>query len=406
MRASLKSTLPLVFVLSLFCGNVWAQCGISISGLNANIGNTAVNYVVNPYGSWTPPYGSLQQAFGIWGFGCSGQGSDAFPSLVEGDYDESYGVVNFHVIYQSGYGPNGRCGETQVFENANTCEITGGVITMYEFAANGAHCADSEAQLLAHEIGHSLGLADVDYNSMCTGTIMGSQPSAVSSEQCSTVNDNWYTLNEYNDDHANDYCDQTCQGTCDQGQCTEGQPSPILIDVEGHGYHLTDLARGVHFDLDSDGRAEAISWTRNGSDAFLCLDRNKNGVIDNGRELFGNYTPLSSGVIARNGYEALAEYDEPYLGGNANGWIDMDDAIWPFLLLWNDRNHDGVSQRSELTRLDAAGIVRIDTRYFASRRHDQYGNKFRFRGRCVVQNGRGAQHELTTYDVFFIGASH
>jgi hypothetical protein len=396
---------PLLFVLPFFCANVvWAQCGISISGLNANVGSTAVNYV-SLDGNWTPPFGSFQQALGIWGFGCSGEGSGAYPQLTEGVYDHTAGVVNFYVVYQSGYGPNGRCGVTNVYENANTCEITGGVITMYELAANGAHCADTEAQLLAHEIGHTLGLADVDYNAACNGTIMGSHPTYVSSDQCQTVNDNWYTPDEYADDHVNDDCNQVCRGTCDQGHCSEDHPSPILIDVDGHGYHLTDLAGGVHFDLDSDGRAEAISWTRDGSNAFLCLDRNKNGVIDNGRELFGNYTPLSTGGVAQNGYEALSEFDEPDLGGNADGWIDANDAIWPFLLLWKDENHDGISQPRELSSLGVAGIARIDIHYFTAQRRDSYGNRFRFRGRCLLYHSKGALHELMTYDVFFLRVS-
>jgi len=273
---------------------------------------------------------------------------------------------------------------------------------MYQFDAQGNHCEDSMVDLLAHELGHTLGLGDVDYNSACNGTIMGSNPSYVSSAQCQVVNNNWYTSEEYDQDHVNDVCNQQCQGTCDQGQCTEGQPSPILIDLEGNGYHLTGLAGGVHFDLDADGQAEATSWTQNGGDAFLCLDRNGNGVIESGKELFGNFTPLSNGNTAHNGYEALAEYDQPALGGNGNGWIDADDAIWPFLRLWADDNHDGISQSHELSTLDAAGIVRIDTHYFTSRHRDQYGNLFRYRGRCVIRTKKGAEHEHMTYDVFFV----
>jgi hypothetical protein len=154
--------------------------------------------------------------------------------------------------------------------------------------------------------------------------------------------------------------------------------------------------------LNADAQAEATSWTSNGSDAFLCLDRNGNGVIENGRELFGNYTRLSDGRRAQNGYQALAEYDQPALGGNGNGWIDPDDAIWPFLRLWADNNHDGISQSHELSSLDETGIVRIDTHYFRSKRHDQYGNEFRYRGRCVMRTKKGAEHEHMTYDVFFV----
>ena len=89
------------------------------------------------------------------------------------------------------------------------------------------------------------------------------------------------------------------QYPCEQGMywdtttCScEFEPSPIVVDVAGNGFNLTDKKRGVSFDLNSNGVAEKLAWTSPGSDdAWLALDRNRNGIIDNGRELFGNYTP-------------------------------------------------------------------------------------------------------------------
>ena len=185
--------------------------------------------------------------------------------------------------------------------------------------------------------------------------------------------------------------------------CSCSDPSPILVDVSGNGFALTNRANGVTFDLNDDGTKNKIPWTAAATDdAWLCLDRNGNGTIDSGAELFGNFTSQPEPPLGqeKNGFLALAEYDEPSNGGNGDGLITRTDSIFGSLRLWRDGNHNGLSESEELFALQSLNIATLELSYKASRYTDQFGNEFRYRAK--VKDMKGTQIGRWMWDVFFV----
>jgi hypothetical protein len=133
--------------------------------------------------------------------------------------------------------------------------------------------------------------------------------------------------------------------------------------------------------LNADGHSEAIAWTMpDGDDGFLALDRDGDGAITNGTELFGNATPQPPSE-EKNGFLALAVWDTVAAGGNNDRYIDNQDAVYSRLRLWVDEDHNGLSRPSELRSLLDAAVYRFDLRYHESRRRDEFGNWFRYRAK-------------------------
>ena len=144
-----------------------------------------------------------------------------------------------------------------------------------------------------------------------------------------------------------------CNGFSAAAQTT----SPLVLDLDGDGVETVGLANGVHFDHDGNGFAQQSGWVHS-DDGLLVLDRNGNGLIDNGSELFGNNTQLSGGANAANGFAALAELD-----GNGDGVIDANDAAFGDLRVWRDMNGNGRADAGELFTLSELGIASLNVGY-------------------------------------------
>ena len=144
---------------------------------------------------------------------------------------------------------------------------------------------------------------------------------------------------------------------------SQSQRDPLILDLDGDGTETIGVESGAYFDHDANGFAEQTGWVGK-DDGLLVLDRNNNGTIDTGRELFGDNTILKNGSLATDGLQALADLDS-----NADHKIDSADAAFSQLKVWKDVNSDGISTSNELHTLSELNIKSIKHNLYHHQHH-------------------------------------
>jgi hypothetical protein len=188
---------------------------------------------------------------------------------------------------------------------------------------------------------------------------------------------------------------QYCPGLGGPDQCGCCQdPTPIILSLRSNSVRLSSAQDGVPFDFGGDGRIRRFAWPISPDDVWLVMDRNNNGNIDSGQELFGNATILATGEPAAQGYEALAELD-----ANADGWVNEEDPQFMNLMVWRDVRRNGRVDPGygELVSIRRSGITALSTQFDESQRVDEWGNTFHYRAPAVF---RERPNRRFSWDVF------
>ncbi len=155
---------------------------------------------------------------------------------------------------------------------------------------------------------------------------------------------------------------------------------PLALDLDNDGIETVGIDGGVKFDFDGDGIKTGTGWVK-GDDGFLALDRDLDGSIDSGAELFGIDTIKMDGSKAKNGFDALSDLDS-----NADGSFDEDDLSFGDVRVWRDLNQDGISQLDELKGLGELGVKSIGLTSVISS-DNQNGNVISAVGNFTYEDG-------------------
>ncbi|WBA82171.1 calcium-binding protein [Endozoicomonas sp. GU-1] len=161
----------------------------------------------------------------------------------------------------------------------------------------------------------------------------------------------------------------------------ENLTSPIILDLDGDGVETLNKSEGVYFDHDGNLLAEKTGWVGK-NDGLLVFDRNADGQISSGAELFGNQTTLTNGEKAANGFEALKDLDS-----NGDGVLNQSDEAWSKLQVWKDTDSNGVVDSGELLSMADVGVAAINTEYATGKTTDSSGNEHRETGSFTRTDG-------------------
>ncbi len=375
-------------------------------------GDTLVTYDLTFPGD---PYCAPGTVTNALGYFCSTTGTAGCPSR----FDESSRQWRFDMTYTSDYFGNSKgagcwagIGPAVFAHSTHDCSIAGDICEDVYVTELGQYVGVGAGGFFLAGDTHYFGStacwpadasASVEFCHGCPGSLAcpaGAYPKCTSSGwTCSDGSAGCVTPPPYYDCGANAQliCGSngwTCQ--CVGGAC--GVNCPIIVDTRDEGFHLTDAQHGVWFEFLPHASPIRLGWTDpDYGNGFLALDRDGDGRISNGTELFGNITPQPQSDEP-NGFLALSVFDDPTNGGDGNGFIGPDDSIYEQLRVWIDADHDGISDLGELKSLPEVGIFRIALRYHNSRFVDQFGNEFRFRG--AIWGGDADRERDACYDVF------
>lgn len=396
--APVGAVLGLSLLSSVSASN--AQCISSSLPTGSPTGTNAIQLVFSGFGG--TELGFAQAGYGQWNRSTCNAGGTAFPVFQESATGANR-VIQVSLI--PGLNPTNQnsCG------NYNTAT---GVIKMYTQARNpgtGMIVSCTSGPLLqdtmAHELGHALGLNNV--GASCSSYIMS--PASFTAQ------------NQYNDTRAVQQaeCNKVAGtnttpaeapptpppppdgGTDPSPGCDPTSCSPIILLLEPGPPELTGVDDPVDFDVDADGVLERIGWTQASYSrgGFLVLDRDGDGWIEDGSELFGSATEQEPSTDP-NGFRALELFDHASRGGDQDGLIGRVDAVFDDLAVWFDGNHDGLSQADELTPLEETDVQAIELDYRSSPRHDEHGNELRWWSQVRFTHGK----RPAAVDVIFVVA--